>query len=424
LARLVRRSTWTFSLLTLVLLASATPVFAENTPVPGAVGIVSQTNGDGVNVRAKPGMDAEKLGTLPEGARVLVVDGPATAGDGSKWYKVQADQMSGWIINTYLARALPAKGDTVAIYGTDGTGLRLRNKPSLSSTVLTIMPEGATASIVGDTVQDSDGNAWAQLSYSGQTGYASAAFLVVKSPQSQGTVAQVQQAGPTLHAGGNAEVANTDGQGVNVRSGAGYSASILTVAPEGAVMAVLGGPKTDDQGNAWWQVDYQGVKGWVNGAYLKPTDKRPSQPQAQPAAASAAQASASAAPAAASVGQTIVSTAMTYLGAPYVWGGTTPTGFDCSGFVYYVMNKVLGGGFPRSIFAQAVSGVYVDPKSLQPGDLVFFQNTYQWGLSHVGIYIGNGKFIHAENENTGVTISEMWDGYWGPRFYTARRVGS
>ncbi|MCL6636055.1 MAG: C40 family peptidase, partial [Peptococcaceae bacterium] len=68
--------------------------------------------------------------------------------------------------------------------------------------------------------------------------------------------------------------------------------------------------------------------------------------------------------------------------------------------------------------------VYVDPKNLQPGDLVFFQNTYQWGLSHAGIYIGNGKFIHAENESTGVTISDMWDGYWGPRFYTARRVGS
>ena len=67
-------------------------------------------------------------------------------------------------------------------------------------------------------------------------------------------------------------------------------------------------------------------------------------------------------------------------------------------------------------------GSSVSRNSLQPGDLVFFQNTYTWGLSHVGIYIGNGKFIHAENETTGVVISDLGSTYYSSRWYGARRL--
>jgi cell wall-associated NlpC family hydrolase len=71
---------------------------------------------------------------------------------------------------------------------------------------------------------------------------------------------------------------------------------------------------------------------------------------------------------------------------------------------------------------QVVSGSYVSEDSLAPGDIVFFENTYKWGLSHVGIYIGGGQFVHAGSERTGVTISDIGDSYWGPRYYTARRI--
>jgi cell wall-associated NlpC family hydrolase len=72
--------------------------------------------------------------------------------------------------------------------------------------------------------------------------------------------------------------------------------------------------------------------------------------------------------------------------------------------------------------SQVTIGSYVDANDLQVGDLVFQQNTYQWGLSHAGIYIGNGQFISAENESVGVAIGNLWDSYWGPRYYTARRI--
>jgi len=408
------------------------PVLAANDLATDTLGQVAGTNGDGVNVRAAPGRDAARVGGLPEGARVRIVAGPQSAADGSQWYQVQADAVSGWVLADFLAPATPVAGDTVQVTGTNGYGLRLRAAAGADSTVLAIMPEGGRAQVTGAIVADGSGTEWVPLRYEGTDGFAARAYLVVVNGASAAAgsqpVAEARQIAdtPSIRVGGNVEVVNTDGQGVNVRSGPGYDQPVLTVAPEGTAMRVIGGPQTDGQGITWWQVDYRGVQGWVHGGYLAPTDRTPEAAAAIPAESQSGNAAqpAPAPPPPSSVGDRIVATAMQYLGRPYVWGGTTPDGFDCSGFVYFVVNQVLGGGFPRSLEAQAVSGVYVDPDHLQPGDLVFFQNTYKWGLSHVGIYIGNGRFIHAENYATGVTISDLWGGYYGPRYYTARRVGS
>ncbi len=417
-------------LVLLVATSLLAPAVAASDLLSGTLGQVSGTNGDGVNVRSAPGFQAGRVGALPEGARVRVLEGPQSAADGSQWYKVQAGGLEGWVVAEYLAPAVPAAGDTVQVTGTDGHGLRLRAAAGIGSAVLAIMPEGSRAQVTGAPVADAAGTEWVPLRYEGMDGFAARAYLVVVDGGASGaaspSVAEVRQVAntPSVRVGGNAQVVNTDGQGVNVRYGAGYDQPVATVAPEGAVMRVIGGPRTDGQGITWWQVDYRGIQGWVHGGYLAPTDREPEVVSAIPAESVTGDGGQSAPPPPSTVGEQIVATAMQYLGRPYVWGGTTPAGFDCSGFVYFVVNEVLGGGFPRSLEAQAVSGVYVDPDHLQPGDLVFFQNTYTWGLSHVGIYIGNGRFIHAENYATGVTISDLWGGYYGPRYYTARRVGS
>lgn len=129
-----------------------------------------------------------------------------------------------------------------------------------------------------------------------------------------------------------------------------------------------------------------------------------------------------AAPATSAVGQQIVNLAMQYQGAPYVWGATGPTSFDCTGFTYYIVNQIIGGGFPRDMFSQAAYGTPVSADNLMPGDIVFQQNTYQPGMSHAGIYIGGGQFINAANESVGVVISNLWDDYWGPRYHSAVRI--
>lgn len=119
-------------------------------------------------------------------------------------------------------------------------------------------------------------------------------------------------------------------------------------------------------------------------------------------------------------GSDIVATARACLGVPYVWGGESMSGFDCSGLVQYVYQQ-NGISIARTCIPQYKEGVYVDKSSLQPGDLVFFQNTYTTGISHVGIYIGNGQFIHASSSH-GVMISKLSNSYWAAHYYGARRV--
>lgn len=118
-------------------------------------------------------------------------------------------------------------------------------------------------------------------------------------------------------------------------------------------------------------------------------------------------------------GSDIVTKAAKYKGVPYVFGGTTPKGFDCSGYVQYVF-KQLGGTLTRTADTQAEEGIFITQNQLKPGDLVFF-TTYEPGASHVGIYAGNNKFWNASSSR-GVVLYGLSDDYWRVRYYGARRV--
>ena len=120
-----------------------------------------------------------------------------------------------------------------------------------------------------------------------------------------------------------------------------------------------------------------------------------------------------------SVARGIISNALQYIGVPYVFGGTSPYGFDCSGFTKYVFANA-GISLPRAADGQFYVGTRVSMNNLRAGDLVFFE-TYEPGPSHVGIYMGDGEFIHA-GSSTGVTVSGLYDRYWGERYIGACRV--
>jgi cell wall-associated NlpC family hydrolase len=115
-------------------------------------------------------------------------------------------------------------------------------------------------------------------------------------------------------------------------------------------------------------------------------------------------------------GGDVVSIAMHYLGVPYAWGGSSPSGFDCSGFVMYVYAQV-GVSLPHYTGAQWSYGVAVSRDQLEPGDLVFFD-----GLGHVGIYIGGGQFIHAPQTGDVVKVSSLDDGWYASSYVGARRI--
>ncbi len=115
----------------------------------------------------------------------------------------------------------------------------------------------------------------------------------------------------------------------------------------------------------------------------------------------------------------VIQTSLSYIGVPYVFGGTTPSGFDCSGFTKYVFASA-GISLPRTADVQYEVGTPVAYNDLMPGDLVFF-STYTYGASHVGIYLGNGRFINASSSR-GVAIDSLNSSYWGSRYIGARRV--
>lgn len=118
----------------------------------------------------------------------------------------------------------------------------------------------------------------------------------------------------------------------------------------------------------------------------------------------------------------LIGSAMGLLGVAYRFGGTSvSTGFDCSGFMQHIFRKSMQVSLPRTSSEQAKVGVQVSRSALQPGDMVFF-NTSGRRISHVGLYIGNDRFIHAPRTGKNIEITSLSNKYWSKRYVTARRV--
>jgi cell wall-associated NlpC family hydrolase len=125
-------------------------------------------------------------------------------------------------------------------------------------------------------------------------------------------------------------------------------------------------------------------------------------------------------------GSSVAAFAMQFVGARYAWSGADPSGFDCSGFTQYVYRQ-FGVDLPRVAadqYSEHYGTVVTDLSRLEPGDLVFFANTYEPGITHVGIYIGNGDVVQAMNSGSGVAIGNLQEEYWAQHYYGALRPSS
>jgi cell wall-associated NlpC family hydrolase len=153
----------------------------------------------------------------------------------------------------------------------------------------------------------------------------------------------------------------------------------------------------------WYKISTNRGTGWVSGRYFQ-VGTAP-QPVAQPAPTS-----------------NVAAIARQYVGYPYVWGAAGPNAFDCSGFTQYVFKRA-GISIPRTTLTQwNTPGTRIRSYgALQPGDLIFFANTYKPGISHVGIYIGSGQMAHAGSSRTGVSIANINSSYYTSRFAGAIR---
>jgi uncharacterized protein YgiM (DUF1202 family) len=367
-------------------------------------GVIANTNGDGVRCRQKASFDGAIITVLVEGDQVQLRG--AKKGD---WQPVYCDDKKGYVHADYVSESSGGNpgndggstgletGDTAQVSGTNGDGVRIRSGAGSSANVVTVLGEGEIVDVVNGSTGD-----WVAVKYRDLNGFIHKDFLVKAADG--GTDEEPHD---TLLNGDHAKVTST----LNFRSGPSTSSSVIGLAMEGIVVLVTG-----DRQNGYVPVKWGDQAGFMHGDYLAWTSD-----QLSPGSSGVGGDAGNGGPSA--VGQAMVDYAQNYLGYPYIWATAGPNSFDCSGFTYWVTKHVLGDDIGRGLWTQVVAGTPVSYGNLKPGDLVFFQNTYTWGLSHVGIYIGNNQFIHAENEETGVRISSITSTYYSTRYYGAVRLG-
>ena len=419
-----RERQWQIAVIVLVIAMCAVwavPVAATLALADGDEAAVAYTGGDGVNVRAAASTDASILATLPEGYAVSIQSDPIFANDGSAWYAVEASitdgTIEGWVAADFLTESNQASGysdspvapddsdyaarGVPAIVAASGGALNLRADPTIDSYVIFSIPDGTTVDVLEPVVMDADGNSWSQVRYDKFVGYVASDYLSTDLDSfglwPSAAITEITLA-TGLAIGTLAVVSGTDGDGLLVRNEPMVEATTIASLGDGDTTLLVDGPVTDDAGSDWYQVTSTDGVGWVHGDYLTATSVAGS-------------------------GSAIVAEALTYLGVPYLWGGTTPDGFDCSGFTWYLLNEVFGYDVARPIEDQLASGRYVAPDELLPGDLIFFRNTYQWGLSHVGIYLGRRRVHQRNGQFDAVGISDLSDPYWSVRYLESRRIG-
>ncbi|MGC4193236.1 MAG: SH3 domain-containing protein [Thermomicrobiales bacterium] len=409
---------------------------ATATTAPGGstgTGWVKVTgSGGGVNCRSGAGTNYGVIALISEGGTVQTRSGSTNG-----WQAVICGGQNGFILAdltssttggsgtgttptpTATATTTPDGGSgatgTATVANTGGDGVYCRVSVP-SGNPITILSEGSTVTLRGTA-----SNGWQPVICGGQNGYVSSQYLTLGSGTTPTATATTTPGSGTGSGLANGDHAKTQAD-VNLRYDPSTNSAPAMTVPIGIVVLITGTPS-----NGFYPVNYDGLTGWISGDYLAKTSDALSKrggsanPGTTPTPTTTTTPGGSEGSSA--TGNALVSFAMGYLGYPYVSATHGPASFDCSGFTYWVVYNVTGQNIWYGLWTQISAGTPVDRNSLQPGDLVFFQNTYQAGLSHVGIYIGGDQFIHAENEDTGVRISSLSSSYYSSRYYGARRIG-
>ncbi|WIY62970.1 enterotoxin EntFM [Bacillus arachidis] len=358
---------------------------------------------DVLNVRTGASTGHDIIAKVQEGQVLQVI------GQENGWFKVNVNGQTGYVSGDFVTTG--EKKGTAVQQGTGNytvkvSSLNVRTGPSASHTVLGTVSKGQTVQVVGE-VQD-----WFKINYNGETGYVSKNF-VSKGGTTTNVGTETQQPSNnemTIRKDGSYVV---DTGALRVRTGPATYNAVIGGVLKGQTLQVIGGE------NGWYKINHQGKTGYVSADHVKfvkggtanvTTPSRPTtggeqgntqteKPQTEKPTTPSAN------------GSSIVSIAQSLNGSPYKWGGTTPAGFDCSGYIYYVLKQAGHSGA-----RQTVSGYWSSKQHTsnpQPGDLVYFSNTTgSGGMTHMGIYLGNGQFISAETEKTGVRISSVNNPYW------------
>ena len=339
---------------------------------------------DSLRLRSAANTSSSTLTQAPKGSTVTVEEDM-----GNGWYKVTYGSKIGYMSSEWLS-VVPVETAAVGPIGTavvTADSLRLRSEASIDASTLAQASKGSTV-----TVEEDAGNGWYKVTYGGKTGYMSGEWLTISLnngeviPAAQGTKVSQPRGLITTSV-------------LNVRSGAGTAYDKVNTLRAGTVVDIIA-----DVGNGWYQID----SGYISADYvtLVGADYESSS----------------------ALGASAAAMAKSLLGCRYVSGGAGPSVFDCSGLMYYIY-KQLGHPIARGSSSQYYnSGYFVSTSAMQPGDLIFFFDSRFDGsggtlpTTHVGMYVGNGQFIHASTTSYRVQYDSV-SGYYSRYIVGAKRIG-
>lgn len=345
----------------------------------------AKVNADSLYLRQSPG--GAVITTLSKGTTVAVLN------NSSSWYKVSVNGKEGYVSGEYLT-------GTTATDVALGTGtvkcsssVNFRSAPNTSSTSYGELKNGTKVNVVGVS------SGWYKVTYNGKTGYIHPDYITLASSSAGTAIAPSNTVTSTTGTAGTVKCSTS----VNFRSAASTSSTVLGELKNGTAVTVL------STSNGWSKVSYAGTTGYISADYLVTASSGTAINPSNTAASVSISAKR----------QSVLNYAAQFLGVPYVYGGSTPSGFDCSGFTSYVFKNTVGS-IPRVAQAQYDATTRVSRDDLLPGDLVFFGSSTS-SISHVGIYVGSNQFIHAPSTGDVVKYSSL-TGSYATRYQGAGRV--
>lgn len=393
--------------------------------------ITSGTANKDAKLRKTTSNDSIVLEIIPKKDEVEILE------DAGDWYKVNYKKIKGYVQKEFIDVIEESgqidttedkedeqtgenqvdlkKGDTTTVK----TEVKLYMRPLINSKIITKLQKDKQV-----VIEQIRGN-WAYVSVEGMSGWARLDSLKAKVQQpSQPDNKENDDAkneNTTLN-----KIAYISSTGINFREEPNTDSKVLKVFSQNAKVTIL-----EEQGT-WYKINHNDQEGYVLKEYVSnkkvevtsrsaeertktttkenKTSETNDEKKAEPTTNKIS-----------SKGQEAANYVKQFVGCKYVYGGSTPKGFDCSGLTMYVYKK-YGINLSHSATAQSKVGTKVERANLQPGDLVFFRNyRTNVGIGHVGIYIGNNKFVHASTEKTGVITSTL-SGSYSSRFVTARRI--
>ena len=337
-----------------------------------------------VHFRTGAGTNYSSMGVLDTGVKVSYIS------ESGNWTKVQYNSKTGYICSDYLKKESSTSTTTNTMYVTASAGLNLRKGPSTSYAVIKTLSKGTEVTVI------SSSNGWSKVNVGGVSGYVSSDYLSSTKPSTGSSSSNESTSNTT------STMYTTDR--LNLRKGAGTSYSVITTLDKGVAVTV------HSSSNGWSKVSVNGMTGYVSSSYLSST--KPSNSSSSTDSSTSSKV------------DKVLNFASQQLGKPYVWGAQGPNSFDCSGLTYYVYKNAAGITLPRTSVEQSKYGTTVSKSNLKAGDLIFFDTSgpNDGGVSHVGIYVGNGQMIHASSSQKKIVKVSVETSYWNNAFVRAKRV--